>query len=114
MYPQPSGPKQPPAPARSSGRALGTVLLAGAGCALLIWLVAPHAPLSVNGSSVSLQQAHGLCNSGLGQFGQLLSPAIARDCGAVGMAYDVLALLFWGGLLMAAAGVFTLARRRQP
>ncbi len=114
MYPQPPGPPQPSAPAQYSSRTPGVALVVGAACALFIWLVVPHVPLTVNGTSVSLQQAHGLCNSGLGQFGQLISTRVAQDCGAVGLTYDVLALLFWGGLLMAAAGVFLLGRRRNP
>lgn len=101
----------PPTPARSAARRPGFAFLIGAACAWLIWLLAPHIPFSVSGRSVTVQRAHALCSSGLGQFGQLLSSRVAADCGNVGLAYEGLAVLFWGGLLMAGTGVFLLNRR---
>ena len=108
-YPPPQ--MYPPAPRRSAARRPGVAFLLGAACAWLIWLLAPHIPLNVSGQSVTVQQAHALCSSDLGQFGQVLSSRVAADCGNVALTYDGLAVLFWGGLLMAGTGVFLLNRR---
>ncbi len=90
---------------------LGLALLAGAVCAWSAWLVIPHFTFRMDGITVSIQEAHGLCNTALtGPYGPLYSQA-AAGCGQLALAYDVLAALFWGGLALAVAGVVTLARR---
>ncbi len=93
----------------------GLVMLIVAGFMLIIRVIGPHIPLPYNSNgvrgSVTLAQMHGLCSSSLGQFGQLLDPAASRACNYISLGYDGLAVLFWGGLLLGAGGMFLLARR---
>lgn len=74
--------------AEQSAGVLGYVALAGAGMAIL------------GGAAIALWQwnNHDLCNGGVGQFGQALSPDMAQQCGSVN-------LIFYFGILAALIGV---------
>lgn len=60
----------------------------------------------------TIPQWNGLCSSGIGQFGQLISAGARQDCGLVGAADHLIGWLIAGGIACLAAA-FVLAARSQ-
>jgi hypothetical protein len=60
----------------------------------------------------TIPQWNGLCNSGLGQFGQLLDNSARQDCGIVGIAAHLIGWLIGGGAACL-IGAFVLSMRGQ-
>jgi hypothetical protein len=77
-------------------RFFGALVVIGAALALM------YAPLMAGGQ-MSLSQAHGLCNSQLGQFVQAASGNLRVSCGTAGVGW-------WLVLLLAGIGLIVLAR----
>ena len=63
-------------------------------------LIAPSVPITRNGSTVSLNQADGICRSGLGEFARFMSPQAQYDCSMVGHLMAVDHLLLIGGQVL--------------
>lgn len=65
--------------------------LAGAALVLLIVrLMAPAIPFTINGYRTTLGQAHALCASSAGLLAQATDPTAAADCSNIAAGYDLL------------------------
>jgi hypothetical protein len=128
MTPDPSGYGQVPsgnvpAPQSSKGtvpvpKSAKGLVIAGVAC-LIGWAFIPRQNWLINwhnnytGGSFDLAQAHALCNSSLGQFGQALSATAAQKCGEVGNFYDAMTVLFLAGLVLLGAAAWQTFRSMQ-
>lgn len=81
---------------------------------LLAWLIIPRFPAgSVGGTSFSVGQAHLLCDSGLGTFGQVFDAALRNRCSLVDGAYEFAGLFGWLGLICLAGSVVSFIKGAQ-
>jgi hypothetical protein len=92
------GPDLPSAPTarRTANRFLvpGVILLA-------LWILVPH----FSRGGMTLEQAHGICQSGAGQLLEAFSAPASRVCGRIDLAYAGLAWCFWTGLALVGWGI---------
>jgi hypothetical protein len=76
---------------------------------LIGWVYIPRANWVINwhnnltGGTFDAAQAHALCSSSLGQFGQAFSATAASKCGEVNNVYNVMTVMFIAGLVLLAA-----------
>lgn len=71
------------------------------------WIIGTHGPTGV---SLNASEAHGICNSSLGVFGQALSPQVAHSCADVNNAYTFFTVAGWAGLICLIVASYYLQR----
>jgi hypothetical protein len=100
-----------PGPRGGSGRGWTVAAFVIGALALAAGILLSVVPLHQG----TITQWNGLCSSGVGQLGQLLSPAARRDCGVVGVADHAIGWLLGLGIAALAAGTLLAIRsRRRP